>query len=84
MIDRENVIDAINTFIDDKSLTNAIILLEILCDQKKAKNKNKLLAVAISNPTIVTVIINDILIELQKEFQINKIIDSTNNLIMVF
>ena len=83
MVSKEDCIAAINKFIKSKSINDAVVLLEYLCDIKDLENKEEALK-ALSNPALISMLIPRILEELEIEFNLTRLTDRNNNLILVF
>ena len=83
MVSKEDCIAAINKFIRSKSINDAVVLLEYLCDIKDLENKEEALK-ALSNPALISMLIPRILEELEIEFNLTRLTDIDNNLILVF
>ena len=83
MVSKEDCIAAINKFIRSKSINDAVVLLEYLCDIKDLENREEALN-TLSNPALVSMLIPRILEELEIEFNLTRLTDGNNNLILVF
>ena len=83
MVSKEDCIATINKFIKSKSINDAVVLLEYLCDIKDLENKEEALK-ALSNPALISMLIPRILEELEIEFNLTRLTDRNNNLILVF
>lgn len=83
MVSREQCVAAINDFIEKKELKKAVTLFEYLCELKNETHTEEIQMVC-SNPTLLSMLLPNILEELQKEFNINKITDRNNTLITVY
>ena len=83
MVSKEDCVAAINKFIRSKSINDAVVLLEYLCDIKDLENKEEALK-ALSNPALISMLIPRILEELEIEFNLTRLTDINNNLILVF
>ena len=83
MVSKEDCIDTINKFIQSNSINDAVVLLEYLCDIKDLENKEEALK-ALSNPALISMLIPRILEELEIEFNLTRLTDRNNNLILVF
>ena len=83
IVSKEDCIAAINKFIKSKSINDAVVLLEYLCDIKDLENKEEALK-ALSNPALISMLIPRILEELEIEFNLTRLTDRNNNLILVF
>ena len=84
MVSREDCITAINKFIKDSSLKNAITLIEYLCEVKQLDNPQEAIESITAVPTIIPIILNRVLIELETEFKLTRVTDKNNTLITVF
>ena len=83
MADRETVVSDINKFISQQTLENAVVLLEHLCEVKEI-NKDETIKAVIANPMVLSMIMPNVLIELERTLKINRITDKNNILITVF
>lgn len=83
MVSKEDCIDAINKFIRSKNINDAAVLLEYLCDIKDLENKEETLN-ALNNPALISMFMPRILEELEIEFNLTRLVDRNNNLILVF
>ena len=83
MVSKEDCINAINKFIKSNNLNDAVVLLEYLCDIKDLPNKQEALNMLI-NPALMSILIPRILEELEREFNLIRLTDKNNNLILVF
>lgn len=83
MVSKEDCIDAINKFIRSKNINDAVVLLEYLCDIKDLPNKQEALN-ALNNPALISMFMPRILEELEIEFNLTRLTDINNNLILVF
>lgn len=83
MVSKEDCIDAINKFIRSKNINDAAVLLEYLCDIKDLENKQEALN-ALNNPALISMFMPRILEELEIEFNLTRLVDRNNNLILVF
>lgn len=84
MVDREQVVTAINKFIHQNTLENAIILVEYLCEINEVSNKEETVKAVTVNPMIISLIIEQTLQELETKLNICRIVDKYNKLISVF
>lgn len=83
MVSKEDCIDTINKFIKSKSINDAVVLLEYLCDIKDLPNKQEALNV-LNNPALISMFMPRILQELEIEFNLVRVTDINNNLILVY
>ncbi len=83
MVSKEDCIAAINKFIRSKSINDAVVLLEYLCDIKDLENREEAIK-TLSNPALISMLIPRILEELEIEFNLTRLTDGNNNLILVF
>ena len=83
MVSKEDCIDAINKFIRSKNINDAVVLLKYLCDIKDLPNKQEALN-ALNNPALISMFMPRILEELEIEFNLTRLTDRNNNLILVF
>ena len=83
MVSKEDCIAAINKFIRSKSINDAVVLLEYLCNIKDLENREEAIK-TLSNPALISMLIPRILEELEIEFNLTRLTDRNNNLILVF
>ena len=83
MADRETVVSSINKFISQQTLENAVTLLEYLCELKEV-NKDEAIKAVIANPVLLSMVMPNVLTELEIAFNIIRITDKNNTLITVF
>ena len=83
MVSKEDCIATINKFIGSKSINDAVVLLEYLCDIKDLENKEEALN-ALSNPALISMLMPRILEELEIKFNLTRLTDINNNLILVY
>ena len=83
MVSKEDCIATINKFIRSKSINDAVVLLEYLCEIKDLPNKQEALN-ALSNPALISMFMPRILEELEIKFNLVRVTDIDNNLILVF
>lgn len=83
MVNKEDCIVAINKFIRSKSINDAVILLEYLCDIKDLPNKQEVLD-TLNNPALISMFIPRILEELEIELNLVRVTDKNSNLILVY
>lgn len=83
MVSKEDCIAAINKFIRSKNINDAVVLLEYLCEIKDLPNKQEALN-ALNNPALISMFMPRILEELEIEFNLTRLTDINNNLILVF
>lgn len=83
MVSKDDCVNAINKFIRSKSINDAVVLLEYLCDIKDLPNKQEALN-ALNNPALISMLMPRILEELEIEFNLTRLTDRNNNLILVF
>lgn len=83
MVDKETCVKDINKFIATKSVKDAVVLLEYLCDIKDLPNKEAALN-ALSNPALISMFMPKILEELEIAFNLVRITDRNNTLILVY
>lgn len=83
MVSKDDCVNAINKFIESKSINDAVVLLEYLCDIKDLENREEALKV-LTNPALISMFIPRILEELEIEFNLIRLTDRNNNLILVF
>lgn len=83
MVSKEDCIITINKFIKSKSINDAVVLLEYLCDIKDLPNKQEALN-ALNNPALISMFMPRILEELEIKFNLVRVTDINNNLILVY
>lgn len=83
MVSKEDCIATINKFIKSKNINDAVVLLEYLCEIKDLPNKQEALN-ALNNPALISMFMPRILEELEIEFNLTRLADRNNNLILVF
>ena len=83
MVNKEDCIVAINKFIKSKSINDAVVLLEYLCDIKDLPNKQEVLD-TLNNPALISMFMPIILEELEIEFSLVRVTDKNSNLILVY
>ena len=83
MVSKEDCIAAINKFIRSKSINDAVVLLEYLCDIKDLPNKQEALD-TLNNPALISMFIPIILEKLETEFSLVRVTDKNSNLILVY
>lgn len=83
MVSKEDCIDTINKFIKSNNINDAVILLEYLCDIKDLENREEAIK-TLSNPALLSMLMPRILQELEIEFNLIRLTDRNNNLILVF
>lgn len=83
MVSKEDCIAAINKFIGSKSINDAVVLLEYLCEIKDLPNKQEALN-ALNNPALISMFMPRILEELEIKFNLVRVTDINNNLILVY
>lgn len=83
MVDKETCVKGINKFIATKSIEDAVVLLEYLCDIKDLPNKEEALN-ALSNPALISMFMPRILEELERAFNLVRLTDRNNTLILVY
>ena len=83
MVSKEDCVAAINKFIRSKSINDAVVLLEYLCDIKDLENREEAIK-TLNNPALISMFIPRILEKLEIEFNLTRLTDINNNLILVF
>lgn len=83
MVDKETCVEAINKFIATKSINDAAVLLEYLCEIKDLPNKEEALK-TLSNPVLISMFMPRILEELEIAFNLVRLTDKNNTLILVY
>ena len=83
MVNKEDCIVAINKFIRSKSINDAVVLLEYLCDIKDLPNKQEALD-TLNNPALISMFMPIILEKLEIELNLVRVTDKNSNLILVY
>ena len=83
MVSKEDCIVAINKFIRSKSINDAVVLLEYLCDIKDLPNKQEVLD-TLNNPALISMFMPIILEKLEIELNLVRVTDKNSNLILVY
>ena len=83
MVDKETCVKDINKFIRSKSLNDAVILLEHLCDIKDLSNKQEAIN-TLNNPALISMLIPQIIEQLEIELKLVRLTDKNNILILVY
>lgn len=84
MVSREECKDTINKFINTGDINDAVILLDYLCQVKEISEKEYTINSIKGNLFILTEIIPKLLDELERHFNLIRITDKNNNLIIVY
>ena len=84
MVDKEKVVSAINSFITSHYLETAITLIEYLAELNEVQNKDVVVKAVTANPAIISLILEQVLEELETKLNICRVVDKNNNLILVF
>ena len=83
MVDKETCVEAINKFIKSKSIKDAAVLLNYLCEIKDLPNKEEAIN-ALNNPALISMFIPQILDELEKYFNLVRVADKNNTILLVY
>lgn len=83
MVDKDICTEGINRFLRTQNHIDALVLLDYLCDIKNLPNKEEAVK-SLDNPTLMTTFLPHIIEELIKEFNLIKVSDRYNTLILVF
>ena len=83
MVDKETCVEAINKFIKSKSIKDAVILLNYLCEIKDLPNKEEAIN-TLNNPALISMLIPQILDELEKHFNLVRVTDKNNTVLLVY
>lgn len=81
--DRQEIVNAINTFIKNPILLNAIKIAEIFANIK-GKDGIIFLQIVNDNPSILQIAIDEIIKQLEVEYKINRVQNKNNQLILVY
>ena len=84
MVSKEECLSTINKFIKDSDINDAILLLNYLCDIKESKYREEILNIVGGNTILLTSLIPNILEELERHFNLIRIIDKDYKLILVY
>lgn len=84
MVSREECLSTINKFIKYSDINNAILLLNYLCDIKESKYKEEILNIVGGNIILLNSLVPNILEELERHFNLIRIIDKNYKLILVY
>ena len=84
MVNREDCVRAINQFIEHRNLNEAIILIEYLAELNNSTNIPRIIDELSVNPTILTLILDKVIVELERKLNIYSIIDQYNNIIIAY
>ena len=81
--DRQEIVNAINTFIKNPILSNAIEIAKIFANIK-GKDGIIFLQIVNDNPSILQIVIDEIIKQLEIEYKINRVQNKNNQLILVY
>lgn len=81
--DRQEIVNAINIFIKNPILSNAIEIAEIFANIK-GKDGIIFLQIINDNPSILQIVIDEIIKQLEVEYNINRVQNKNNQLILVY
>lgn len=81
--DRQEIVNAINIFIKNPILSNAIKIAEIFSNIK-GKDGIIFLQIVNDNPSILQIVIDEIIKQLEIEYKINRVQNKNNQLILVY
>jgi hypothetical protein len=84
MVNREDCVRAINQFIEHRDLNEAIILIKYLAELNNSANMSRIVEELSINPTILTFILDQVIVELERKLNIYSIIDQYNNIIIAY
>ena len=84
MVNREDCVRAINQFIEHRDLNEAIILIKYLAELNNSANTSMIVEELSINPTILTFILDQVIVELERKLNIYSIIDQYNNIIIAY
>lgn len=84
MVNREDCVKTIDEFIQKKNLKEALILVKYLSEIKGFEYKEDEVKTALSNPLLISAILEKTIFELEMSLSIHRISDKNNNLISVF
>ena len=75
MVNREDCVRAINQFIEHRDLNEAIILIKYLAELNNSANTSRIVEELSISPTILTFILDQVIVELERKLNIYSIID---------
>ena len=81
--DRQEIVNAINIFIKNPILSNAMEIAEIFANIKD-KDGIIFLQIVNDNPSILQIVIDEIIKQLEIEYKINRVQNKNNQLILVY
>ena len=84
MADKETTISTINKFFRTGDLALGILLFSHLCDIKNPPNKEDGIKAIANNPTIIPLIMENILVALETELNLIRITDKFGRNIIVY
>ena len=86
MVSREECKDAINKFIKTSDINDVLILIDYLCQVKEISGieKDKTIRHLTQTFGVLPIIIPNILEELERHFNLIRVTDINNNIIIVF
>jgi len=83
MVDKETCVEAINKFIKSKSIKDAVVLLNYLCEIKDLPNKEEAIN-TLNNPALISMLIPQMLDELERHFNLVRVTDKNNTVLLVY
>ena len=81
--DRQEIVNTINIFIKNPILSNAMKIVEIFANIK-SKDGIIFLQIVNDNPSILQIVIDEIIKQLEIEYKINRVQNKNNQLILVY
>ena len=81
--DRQEIVNTINIFIKNPILSNAMKIAEIFANIKD-KDGIIFLQIVNDNPSILQIVIDEIIKQLEIEYKINRVQNKNNQLILVY
>ena len=81
--DRQEIVNTINIFIKNPILSNAMEIAEIFANIK-GKDGIIFLQIVNDNPSILQIVIDEIIKQLEIEYKINRVQNKNNQLILVY
>lgn len=81
--DRQEIVNAINIFIKNPILSNAMEIAKIFANIKD-KDGIIFLQIVNDNPSILQIVIDEIIKQLEIEYKINRVQNKNNQLILVY
>jgi len=84
MVSKEDCKDAINNFIKTGDIKYAVTLLDYLCQVKEIIEKENTINSIANNPITLSMVLPQLLEELERHFSLIRVTDKNNNLILVY